>query len=231
MHVAGRNRNHVAGRSSHDHAARVIDGVEDTGHRGIAGMDSYRLSESRRERQPAPPDFAEAAPLVPDAPAIGPAVRQSRKSCSALVSTPSALSEIAGVGVPSGAATTFVPMPTTTASPSPGIASASSSIPVSFACPASTSLGHFSENRSERRTGHDPKCCLQRKARRKAERCRDRRRHLDSLKDAAGEIAPRRDPRAVPPPASAVCSVVTNHIGPRSPARACAMASEFVEPI
>src|SRR5262245_5742225 len=69
----------------------------------------------------------------------------ARNSSSAAIWMPSACSEVAGVGVPSGAATTLVPMPTTTARPA-GTASASSRMPESFCPPASTSLGHFRAN-------------------------------------------------------------------------------------
>src|SRR5882757_9396693 len=64
-------------------------------------------------------------------------------SSSALICTPRADSDTAGVGVPSAAAMTLVPIPATTARPPPGMASASSSKPQSF-CPLTRmSFGHF----------------------------------------------------------------------------------------
>src|SRR5579872_3368999 len=75
MNVTRGNRNPLAGRGSNDHATRAIDGVESAGYRCIAGMDRHRLSESRRERQPAPADFAEPTPLLPNPAEFGPAIR------------------------------------------------------------------------------------------------------------------------------------------------------------
>ena len=159
-------------------------------------------------------------------------------SSSALTSMPSAFSEVAGVGVSVGAATTLVPIPTTTARP-PVTASASSRMPASFCRPAKTSLGHFSENfRSS-----DP-----------GERMAASTLSLASADSSASPAAkPRvaataggtlvtsrmllaRLPRGAIQglwrrPRPAVCSVVTNQVGPRSPARAHCSASALVEPI
>src|ERR1700733_13585177 len=74
MHIARRNRNPVAGQSSQKHAACVIDGVEKAPPCSLPSMDRNRLSESRRKRQPAPPDFAEPFAPIPNAAAFSPAV-------------------------------------------------------------------------------------------------------------------------------------------------------------
>ena len=125
----------------------LVDGVECALDGRIAGLDRDRLAKPGRALQPEPADLAKAAAIVPDAAEFGPgsptAPRTNPRRRSA---TPSAASEVAGVGVPSGAATTLVPIPTTTASRSPATASASSRMPASFCRPASTSFGHFSEN-------------------------------------------------------------------------------------
>src|SRR5689334_3314739 len=64
----------------------------------------------------------------------------AENSSSAPICTPRSASETAGVGVPCGAPTMLVPMPTTIASRSSTI-SASSEIPTSFLPPTSTSFG------------------------------------------------------------------------------------------
>ena len=162
----------------------------------------------------------------------------SANRSSAPTSTPSAASDVAGVGVPSGAATTLVPMPTTTASRSPATASASSPMPTSFFRPARTSLGHFSENFicSDPADLSDASmltfCSAVSIASPAAK---------PSVAATAGatSITSRmllaRFPRGAIQgrfrrPRPAVCSDVTNHIGPYSPSRARAMASALVEP-
>src|SRR6266478_222591 len=163
----------------------------------------------------------------------------AENSSSAPIWTPSAASEVAGVGVPSGAAMTLVPIPTTTASRLPATASASSRMPASFCRPASTSFGHFSENFiwSDPADLSDASmltfCSAASSATPAAK---------PSVAATAGEtsITSRmllaRLPRGAIQgrclrPRPAVCSDVTNHIGPRSPSRARAMASALVEPI
>ena len=158
---------------------------------------------------------------------------------SAPIWTPSAASEVAGVCVPSGAATTLVPMPTTTASRSPATASASSRMPASFCRPARTSFGHFSENFmwSDPADLSDASMLTFCNAASSATPAAK-----PSVAATAGDTSTTsrmllaRLPRGAIQgrcrrPRPAVCSDVTNHIGPRSPSRARAMASALVEPI
>ena len=146
---------------------------------------------------------------------------------------------LGGVGVPSGAATTLVPMPTTTARRLSGMASASSRMPASFFCPASTSLGHFSENfiKSDPAALSDASILTLCKAASSASPAAN-----PSVAATAGEtsITSRmllaRLPRGAIQgrcrrPRPAVCSEVTNQIGPYSPSRARDMASALVEPM
>ncbi|OIQ63860.1 hypothetical protein GALL_545970 [mine drainage metagenome] len=158
---------------------------------------------------------------------------------SAPISTPIALSEVAGVGVPSGAATTLVPMPTTTASPPLDRASASSRIPASFCCPTSTSLGHLSENfissdPADLSEASMPTFCSAASSASPAAK--------PSVAATAGEASTvsRMLQARLPSganqgrclrPRPAVCSAVTNHIGPRSPSRARDRASALVDPM
>ena len=200
MHVAGRNRNlsPVEVLTIMQPVSSMVSKMPETTVWPVwtdTGCPSPAASASQRRRispNPLPPSQMprHSAQLS----------ERPRKSCSALVSTPSAASDVAGVGVPSGAATMLVPMPTTTARLPPGRVSASSRIPESFACPARTSLGHFRENPTEAEPGHGPKRRLQRQTRSKAERRRHGRRNVDGFKNAAGQITPRRDPRPLPPP-------------------------------
>src|SRR5712675_454556 len=154
-------------------------------------------------------------------------------SSSAPIWTPSAASEVAGVGVPSGAATTFVPIPTTTARRLSSTASASSRMPASFSGPARTSLGHFSENfiSSDPADLSDASMLTFCSAASSASPAAK-----PSVAATAGDtsITSRmllaRLPRGAihgrcRRPRPAVCSEVTNHIGPRSPSRARDMAS------
>ncbi len=158
---------------------------------------------------------------------------------SAPIWTPSAASEVAGVGVPSGAAMTLVPMPTTTARRSPATTSASSRMPASFCGPAMTSLGHFSENFiwSDPADLSDASTLTFCSAASSASPAAK-----PSVAATAGatsitsKMLLARLPRGALQgrcrrPRPAVCSDVTNQIGPRSPSRARAMASALVEPI
>src|SRR5713101_3423802 len=158
---------------------------------------------------------------------------------SAPIWTPSAASEVAGVGVPSGAAMTLVPMPTTTPRRPPATASASSRMPASFSRPARTSLGHFSEYfiSSDPAALSDASTLTFCSAASSASPAAK-----PSVAATAGEtsITSRmllaRLPRGAIHgrcrlPRPAVCSDVTNHFGPRSPSRALDMASALVEPI
>ena len=72
---------------------------------------------------------------------------------------------------------------------------------------------------------------LQRESGGKSERRRDRRRNVDHFENAAGEIATRRDPGAMPPSASRGLLRGHEPDRPRSPSRARDIASALVEPI
>ncbi len=147
------------------------------------------------------------AAMVPDAAEFHPAVRQRARTIPRRrYGRPSAASEVAGVGVPSGAATTLVPIPTTTASRPSATASASSRMPASFCGPASTSFGHFSENfmwsdPADLSEASMLTFCSAASSASPAAKPRVAAtdgRYVDGLKDAAGEIAARRDPGAMP---------------------------------
>ena len=112
-------------------------------------------------------------------------------------------------------------------------------MPASFCRPASTSLGHFSENfiSSDPADRSDASMLTLRSAASSASPAAK-----PSVAATAGEtsITSRmllaRLPRGAIQgrcrrPRPAVCSEVTNQIGPRSPSRARAIASALVEPI
>ena len=162
----------------------------------------------------------------------------SANSSSAPTWTPSAASEVAGVGVPSGAATTLVPIPTTTARPIVGLGLRFQQYAGEFLRPARTSLGHFSENfmSSDPADRSDASALFAgpppAQVRRQTpgwQRPGARRRWSSRMLVARlprGAIQGRfRRPRP------AVCSEVTNQVGPCSPSRARASASGLVEPI
>ena len=112
-------------------------------------------------------------------------------------------------------------------------------MPASFRLPASTSFGHFSENFmwSDPADRSDASMLTRRSAASSASPAAK-----PSVAATAGDtsITSRmllaRLPRGAIQgrcrlPRPAVCSEVTNHVGPRSPSRARAMASALVEPI
>ena len=150
----------------------------------------FRQSRGRRPR------CRDTPPRRPTARRTGPRRRHRRRAPA---------SEVAGYGVPSGAATTLVPMPTTTASRPSATASASSRMPASFCPPGQNIVGPFQRKlhvfrsrRSQRRFDADLlQRRLERQPRGKAERRRHRGRYIDDFEDAAGKIATRRDPGAI----------------------------------
>ena len=239
--VAGGDRHPPAVGRPDDHAARSVQGVERALDGRIAGPGSRPSRQARRRAPARAAGSRQSRGHRPRCRGIPPRQSDSTaNSSSAPIWTPSAASEVAGVGVPSGAATTLVPMPTTTASRSPATASASSRMPASLLPPGQHVVGPFQRKlhmfRSRRPQRRLDAYFLQRRLERKpggkTQRRRDRRRRHRSTSRTLLARLPRgaiqgrcRRPRP------AVCSEVTNQIGPRSPSRARDIASALVEPI
>ena len=200
MHIAGRNRKPVAGRSSQNHAACVIDGVEDARHDCLASMDRRRLSESRRERQPAPPDFVEPSAPIPDTTVFGPAVGEAQKKLFRAGLNAERDKRRGRGWRPLGRGNDVGAH-----ADHDGEAPARQGLGLQqdtgkLRLPRQDVVGPLQGKLDRSRTRHGAKRRRQRQPSGKTERRRHGRRNVNGFKNAAGQITPRRDPRPLPSP-------------------------------
>jgi len=221
--VACSNRTRFAVARAHDHAALLVNGVKNAFNKRAAGLDRHRL-----------PKTGGALGTAPDSPKPRPSSQTSLNSANRPRSCKQFLPRFISMPAPSrgrrcrralGAAR-HGPIPYHDREAAAYHGFGFKRMPASLLRRPTRHLAISGRNSAIRarhaqpRFDTSPQRLLQRKSGGEAEGSGQCRRDIDDLQDAAGEVTTWRHPGRSRRPRPAVCSVVTNHIGPPLAARA-----------